>query len=102
MDRPFRMAASGACDLAPVPVDQNEVVGTEHLAEPDPVALEPEAALPRVAQRKMTERHVAMPFHLENAAGAGEVIEAHTQVRLGPDVGHASPPDPFITPLPAA
>jgi len=39
----------------------------------------------------MAERHVAMTFHFENPAGAGQLVEARAQVRLNRDGGHASP-----------
>ena len=69
------MAPAAAGDLPPVPVDQHEIVGAQHLAEPDPVALHPEPAPARIAQRQMTERHVAVAFHLENPAGARSLRE---------------------------
>src|SRR5215471_3780064 len=57
MDGPFGMPPAAASDLAAVPVDQYEIVGSRHLAEPDAVALHPEAASAALAHRQVAERH---------------------------------------------
>ena len=83
MDRPFRMAAARPGQLLAVPIDQDEIAGAHDFAEPDAVALEPEAAPLRIAQRQMAERHVAVALHLEDAAGARELFERFAQFGLG-------------------
>jgi len=88
MDRPFRMAAARAGNLFAVPVDQHEIVGSEHLAKPDAVALHPEAAPGGIAPRQVAERHVAVPLHLEDATGAREVVERGSQVLITSGFGH--------------
>ena len=50
VDRPFRMASSRPGQLLAVPIDQDEVAGAHDFAEPDAVALEPEAPALRIAQ----------------------------------------------------
>src|SRR5215468_1760922 len=76
MDGPFGMPPAAASDLAAVPVDQYEIVGSRHLAEPDAVALHPEAASAALAHRQVAERHIAVAFHLENPTGARGLGEA--------------------------
>ena len=73
-----------------VPIDQDEVAGTHDLAEPDAVALEPETLAVGIAQRNMAQRHVAVAFHLENTAGARELVQGLAQ--LGGKLAHASAP----------
>src|SRR5215468_3353385 len=76
MDGPFGMPPAVAGDLAAVPIDQHEIVGSRHLAEPDAVALHPEAASAALAHRQVPERHVAVAFHLKNPTGARGLAEA--------------------------
>src|SRR5262249_58580165 len=74
--RPFATPPAAAGNLTAVPVDQHEIVGSLHLAEPNAVALHPEAAPTALAHREVAERHVAVAFHLENPAGARSLGEA--------------------------
>ena len=69
------MAGAGAVKLLPVPIQQDKVVGVQYFTKAHPIALHPEAAPIRRAQGQVAERHVAVAFHFEDSAGAGEVIE---------------------------
>src|SRR5262245_55541308 len=101
MDGPFGMPPAAASDLAAVPVDQHEIVGSRHFAEPDAVALHPEAAPAALAHRQMAERHVAMAFHLENPTGARDLGEALVGLYVHVGQRHSKPLRP-LRPFPRA
>lgn len=67
------MKAAGPGNLPAVPIEEHEIVGLEHLAHPDPVALHPEATHRRVAQRKTTEGHIAVTLHFQEPASPTNV-----------------------------
>ena len=76
MDRPFRMAParSGESAVRPSRPARNR---RRPCTSPSPIRLR-FIQKPRplgVAQRQVAERHVAVAFHLENAAGAGQLVE---------------------------
>ena len=75
------MKAAGPGNLPAVPIEEHEIVGLEHLAHPDPVALHPEATHRRVAQRKMTEGHIAMTLHFQDPASPRKLHQRRVQVR---------------------
>ena len=67
------MPPAPAFQLFPLKAHQDEVLGAQHLAQANAVAFEPETAPIWVAQGHMAQRHVAMPFHLQDAAGLGQL-----------------------------
>src|SRR5580700_6751365 len=85
MDRPLGMAPAAAGDLSAVPIDQHEIVGAQNFAQPDLVALHPNAAAAGPAHREVAQGHVAVPLHVENPAGARRLGQA--LARCGVHVG---------------
>src|SRR5262245_2408896 len=75
VDRPLEVAHALAAEDLAVEVDQDEIV-LVHLLEPDVAALEPHAAVPRIAHRAVPERHVVVALELEDAVRPREVPQA--------------------------